>query len=328
MSRRSPTASEWARRRSIPIIPILDTHVHFWDHEVPGLSWPWLDKDFRSDRHAWTEARERRWPEAHDAAQYTTREFRAETAGVGVAGLVHAHSAVTEGDPSRETVWLDRMARADGWPLAIIGRGDLSSPDGPGLLRRHRAASDRCRSVRDMQGPDGLDPDLCAPTLRLARELGFSIELRTEPEDFATLAQLAERWPEVTFVLSHAALPRHRTPETLARWTAAATMLAERSNWVCKISALCGGSDPDWTVNSIRPWARACLSVFGPERCMLGTNWPVDRLFGTYQSVVSAYREIFADLDEPEQRRLFHGTALAVYGIAPAEAGLEEPTAP
>ncbi len=299
--------------------------MHFWDHEVPGLSWPWLAEGFRSDRHAWTEAEPRRSSAGLDAVRFTAAELRAETADAGIAGVVHAHAAVTEGDPSRETGWLDRMARADGWPLAIIGRGDLASPDGPGLLRRHRVASDRCHSVRDMQGPDGLDPDECAPSLRAAAELGFSIELRTEPEGFATLATLADRFPQLTFVLSHAALPRRRTPETLAEWIAAATALAERPNWVCKISALCGGSDPDWTVDSIRPWARACLSVFGPDRCMLGTNWPVDRLFGTYQSVVSAYREVFDDLDEADKRRLFHGTALAVYGISPADADLEDP---
>jgi predicted TIM-barrel fold metal-dependent hydrolase len=304
-----------------PMIPIIDAHVHFWDREHPDLSWPWLDKDFRSDRHAWTEAARRDSPTTHDDVRYTAADYRAETANAGVLGLVHVHSASAAEDPSQETAWLDHMAEAEGWPLAIVGSGDLTSPDGPGLLRRHHAASAICRGVRDMKGPDGLDPDLCGPSLSVAAELGFVVELRTPPEGFGTLAELADRWPDVTFVLSHAGLPRKRTPETLAEWTAAAKTLAERPNWFCKISALCGGSDPDWTVDSIRPWGRSCLSVFGPDRCMIGTNWPVDRLFGTYLSVVSAMREIFDDLTDGEKRQLFHRNAASLYGIDVPGAG-------
>jgi len=77
---------------------------------------------------------------------------------------------------------------------------------------------------------------------------------------FPELAALADRWPEVTFVLSHAGLPLERTPATLREWSDAATALARHPNWVCKISALCGGSDPDWTVASIRPWAVSASS--------------------------------------------------------------------
>lgn len=301
-------------------VPILDTHVHFWDRHIDGLSWPWLDPEFRSARHAWTRAAGTGGRDFRDATRYTAEEFGAETKGLGVLGFVHVHSASSD-DAAEETAWLDGVAVADGGPLAIVGKVDLAAPQGGDLLRRHRAASERCRGVRDMKGRDGLDPAACAATLAVAAELGFSVELRTEPEGFGTLAALADQWPDVTFVLSHAALPRSRNAATLEQWTVSAAELAARPNWICKISALCGGSDPDWTVDSIRPWALACLAVFGPDRCMLGTNWPVDRLFGTYGAVVGAYREIFAHLEGADSSRIFHGTALDVYGIAEADAG-------
>lgn len=305
----------WLRsERGRWLIPILDTHVHFWDRNVSELTWPWLESGFRSDRHRWTQSSGDR--RALDAQRYTSREFRMETAGVGVVGVVHANCATAETDPSQETAWLDKMARADGWPVAIMGRGDLSSPDGAAALQRHRAASARFRSVRDMKGPSGLDVDACAPALDAAAEMGVAIELRTEPSGFAAFGELADRWPQVTFVLSHAGLPLERTPKTLREWLEAAQALARRPNWVCRISALCGGSDPNWTVASIRPWAEACVATFGFERCMLGTNWPIDRLFGTYDDVVSAMREIFDGHPELERRRLFYGTASEVYGVA------------
>lgn len=296
--------------------PILDTHVHFWDHDVAGLRWPWLEKGFISPLHSWTTEKASKQLEAmHDARRFTSAEFRAEVAGLGVAGMVHAHAATTD-DPIQETEWLVAMAATDGWPLAIIGACDLASAAGPDVLRRHRAASDRCRAVRDMKGPKGLDVDACAATLAVAGELGFAVELRTAPENFDMFARLADGWPEITFVLSHASLPLQRTAESLRAWTVAATEIAKRPNLMCKISALCGGSDPEWTVDSIRPWAETCYDVFGPARTMLGSNWPVDRLFGTYADVVAAYRTIFGSLSTDQQSALFYGNAAALYGIA------------
>jgi predicted TIM-barrel fold metal-dependent hydrolase len=318
--RRRPGSTPLEPDDGVHVIPLLDTHVHFWDRSVADLSWPWLEEGFRSDRHRWTEASADR--RGLDDPRYTSEEFRAETEGAGVCGVVHAHCA-TAADPSQETAWLDHMAEADGWPVAIIGRADLSAPDGAAMLGRHRRASERFRGARDMRGPAGLDVDACAPALDVAGDLGIAVELRTDPAGFGTLAGIADRWPGVTFVLSHAGLPLERTPHTRRVWTEAARVLARRPNWVCKISALCGGSDPNWTLESVRPWAEACVEVFGPERCMLGTNWPVDRLFGTYEGVVSVMREIFNRLSGPEQHRLFQGTATEVYGLSshPAEQG-------
>jgi predicted TIM-barrel fold metal-dependent hydrolase len=297
--------------------PILDTHVHFWDHDVAGMRWPWLEKGFKSSLHSWTtESASKRLAAMHDARRFTSAEFRAEIAGVGVAGMIHAHAASGMADPAQETRWVAEMTRTNGWPVGIIGSCDLAAADGPDLLRRHRAASKRCRSVRDMNGPKGIDVDACADTLAVAEALGFSIEMRTAPEKFDMIAAFVDRWPNVTFVLSHASLPLERTPESLKLWITAATALAERPNVMCKISALCGGSDPNWTVDSIRPWAEACYGVFGPDRAMLGTNWPVDRLFGSYADVVTAYRTIFAPLSEADRSALFYGNAAALYGVA------------
>ncbi|MEQ1873707.1 MAG: amidohydrolase family protein [Ilumatobacteraceae bacterium] len=303
--------------------PILDTHVHFWDHDVAGMRWPWLEKGFKSSQHSWTtESASKRLAAMHGARRFTVAEFCEEVAGVGVAGMIHAHAASGMADPAFETQWVAEMARTDGWPVGIIGSCNLASADGPDLLRRHRAASERCRSVRDMNGPKGLDVDACAATLAVADELGFSIELRTAPEKFGMFAEFADRFPNVTFVLSHASLPLERTPQSLEAWIAAATTIAKRPNFVCKISALCGGSDPNWTIDSIRPWAEACYEVFGPDRVMLGTNWPVDRLFGNYADVVNAYRTIFSPLSDGDRTALFYGNAAVLYGVALADLAL------
>lgn len=298
------------------MVPFIDTHVHFWDHQVDGMQWLWLMPGFTSHLHSWSTAKAtERLEQLHSMERFAGPEFAIETEGAELLGMVHAHAATPDGDPSDETAWLDGLAQSDGLPHAMIGKIDLADPDGPALLARHREASERCSSVRDMNGPKGLDIDACDRTLRAAAELDFSVELRTQPENFDMFVDLALRHPDVTFVLSHASLPTTRSDESFELYRRQAARVAEMPNWVCKISGLCGGSDPDWTVESIRPWADLCYALFGPDRAMLGSNWPVDRLFGNYADVVDAYRRVFAELSDDEQHRLFHRNAQSLYRI-------------
>ena len=91
--------------------------------------------------------------------------------------------------------------------------------------------------------------------------------------------------------------------------------MASRPNVVVKISALASGADPGWSIDSIRPWAEHCIESFGPDRAMFGTNWPIDRLFGSYTALVEAYLEIAAPLTPEEHRALFSATAARVYRL-------------
>ena len=58
------------------------------------------------------------------------------------------------------------------------------------------------------------------------------------------------------------------------------------------------------------------LEVFGPERCMYGSDWPVCELAGTYEQVVGAARDVLSELSEAEQQQVFGGTAKKFYGLA------------
>ena len=64
-----------------------------------------------------------------------------------------------------------------------------------------------------------------------------------------------------------------------------------------------------------RPWVSHVLEVFGPDRCMVGSNFPVDGLHGTLDQLWSTYAAVAADLDEAARDQLFAGTAERVYRI-------------
>jgi predicted TIM-barrel fold metal-dependent hydrolase len=120
----------------------------------------------------------------------------------------------------------------------------------------------------------------------------------------------------VTIVLGHAGHPIERSRSYLERWAGALSVLAtEHANVVLKISAIASAADPAWTCDTIKPWVLAAIDSFGAERSMLASNWPIDRLYGTYSRLIGAYRAIVADLDPRDRASVLHGTADRVYRL-------------
>jgi predicted TIM-barrel fold metal-dependent hydrolase len=288
--------------------PLVDAHVHFFDHDVDGLRWRYLEPDFDHPRL--------RGMHRLDAQRFTAPELRAEAEGSGLAQVVHIQSADAGDVPERETAWLSSMATADplGWPGAIVGWCRLRASDAGDVMCRH-ARHPAATGVRDMALTEGFEPDEVATALVTAAELGFSVELLVPPPWYRAVGELADRFPSVTLVLGHAGLPLERNDAYRSVWLDGLQRLATRPNVVVKVSALASGSDPQWTVDSLRPWVLGCIEAFGPDRAMLATNWPIDRLFGSYAGLVDAYRSIIAELGPDERAALLAGTAQRVYGV-------------
>jgi predicted TIM-barrel fold metal-dependent hydrolase len=279
---------------------------------VPGLRWSWLEPGFDHPRLKGTERL--------DAPRYTPPEFLAEAEGAGVVAAVHVQAAAWSDRPERETEWLDRVAAATGWPQALVAGVRLVEEDAVGVVKRHKASS-LFRGVRDLSVPvASLDDPALVDRFAEVAPLAGTVELMVTHEHFTKLASLAGRAPAAVLVLGHAGLPLERSAAYRAEWQQAMRTLANAPNVVCKISALASSSEPQWTVESIRPWVLGCIEAFGASRCMLATNWPIDRLYGTYGRLVDAYRAILAELDPAERTAVFRGTAGHVYGLAPFSA--------
>ena len=128
------------------------------------------------------------------------------------------------------------------------------------------------------------------------------------------LRALAGKFSNIRVVVDHAGFPDQRSDEYFRMWRGGMTVAAEPENTVCKISGL-GMGDNRWTVASIRPYVLHCIEAFGIDRCIMGTNWPVDELFSNYDTVVDAYTEIIGNLSENEKVALFSKNAESLYDI-------------
>jgi predicted TIM-barrel fold metal-dependent hydrolase len=288
--------------------PFTDAHVHFWDHAQPGMRWRFLEPDFDHPRLKGTQAL--------DVAKYTPTELLAEAGEQAPSKLVHIQCAMPTPDPVQETAWLSGFAHDTGFPTAIVAGCRLRDPDAGAVLRANAAASPLVRGVRDLTIAGDVDPQQVRPAFEAAAELDASIELMVPFQHYESIARLAEEWPGVTIVLGHAGQPLERNQAYFTRWTGALAELAGRvPNVVLKVSAVASSADPAWTVDTIRAWVLGAIESFGAARCMLASNWPIDRLYGTYPRLVDGYRQIISVLTEHDQRAVLHATADRVYRI-------------
>jgi predicted TIM-barrel fold metal-dependent hydrolase len=143
-------------------------------------------------------------------------------------------------------------------------------------------------------------------------DLSFDLQLYyTQMEEALSLARA---FPDTPMVLNHTGMPVDRTPEEIKGWKQGMTSLASADNVFCKISGL-GMGDWKWTEDSIRPFVLHAIEAFGVNRCMFASNFPVDRLFSSYDAVFDAFKAITRDFSADERRALFHDNAERVYRL-------------
>lgn len=286
-------------------LPFVDTHVHFWDLKHPDLRYVWLAPDFVHPQIGDIDAIKF---ELYDAERFVEESRPANT-----VKAVHVQAAIGSDDPVKETEWLQQAADRTGFPHGIVAYTNLKDPRAEEELERH-ARFANLRGIRDFSEGDYLvDPDF-ARGYALLERFDLVCDLDCLWEDMPKARDLARRFPATTMVLDHAGFPQERSDEYFRAWRGGLAALAEAENAVVKISGL-GMKDPQWTVDSIRPWLLACVEAFGVERSFLGTNWPVDRLYSDYGTLVDAYAELVADFSRDEQEALFFRNAERIYRI-------------
>lgn len=296
-------------------IRIVDPHVHLWD--LSRARYAWLQDDPLPNNPAGDMS-----PIAH--RDYGLADYRADTAGWHVDKIVHVECGLPRGEQLAETDWLQGLADDAGFPQGIVAGADLTDPDLDALLETH-AARPNVRGIRQIvcwhadpartyTTRDLLrDPAWEAGFARLARH-GLSFDLQLYPSQMATAAALADRHPDVPLVVNHAGLPTDRDPAGVAVWREGLRRLAARPQVSIKISGL-GITDRAWTLESVSPIVRECIDVFGVDRAMFASDFPVEKVHGGFADFYAAFDAITRHYSADERSRLFAGTAEAIYRI-------------
>jgi predicted TIM-barrel fold metal-dependent hydrolase len=130
----------------------------------------------------------------------------------------------------------------------------------------------------------------------------------------ADAALVARTYPDVPMVINHTGMPRDRTPDGLDRWRQGMRLLADLPHVSAKISGF-AMFDPNWTADSIRPLVLETIDIFGPNRCMFASNFPVDKQHSTFDALMEAFIQITADFSQTERTSLFQTNAERIYRL-------------
>lgn len=295
-------------------VPTIDAHHHLWD--LDAVRYPWLSGP-PVDAHFGPYEKIRR--------HYRIADFLRDIRPQHVVKSVHVEAGADPADAIAETRWLQGVADRHGYPHGIVAHADLAAPDARARLEGH-SRFPNVRGIRQMlrrpgelaRGSAARPSLLSEPAWRrgfaLLRELGLSFDLQAPPPLMAEAAALAAAFPDVPIALTHAGLPLDRSPEGLVAWRTGMQRLAERPNVVVKVSGI-PMTDWRWTVDSLRPVVLDTIDIFGVDRAMFGSNFPVDGLYSDYGALFDAYRTIVSGFSPDEQRRLFHDNAQRFYRL-------------
>ena len=140
------------------------------------------------------------------------------------------------------------------------------------------------------------------------------LELMLYPYQAEEVARLARDFPHQTIIVNHCGSPIDRDHDGMARWKEGLKRLGSAPNVLIKISALTA-YDPSPTPESLREVVLHCIECFGVDRSMFGSDFPVGRLWTSYDAIFDGFKAIVRDFSEAEQSALFHDNARRVYRI-------------
>jgi predicted TIM-barrel fold metal-dependent hydrolase len=297
-------------------LPIVDAHQHFWD----------LDRNY----HPWlcdTEPIPFRYGDYNALRRnYLPPDYRADTARHRIVGTVHVEAEWDRSAPVAETRWLETIASLHGLPSGIVAHAALDADEAADTVARH-AESSLVRGVRHKphaaaaptEAKRGHPGSMDDPRWRRGYEAldrhGLSFDLQTPWWHLAAAADLARDFPRTQIVINHTGLPADRSPEGLAGWRRAMETVARCPNVAVKISGL-GQPGHAWTLESNGAIIRDTVDIFSADRCLFASNYPVDSLVASFDTIVAVMRAALSDRSPKERSRIFSGNAIRLYRLA------------
>jgi L-fuconolactonase len=282
----------------MPNFPLIDSHVHFWDDGVNQVSWlrahPALDRPFGA------------------AALDDDR------GDVDVEALVFVEADVDAGLYLKEAAWAAQLAAAEPRLRAVVAHAPLEYGGAVGSELEKLAAQPLVRGVRRVIGrgrEDGLWQDAgFREAARLLARFDLHCELRLDHDQLAAAVDLVTACPEVRFVLDHVAVTETGADPRAPSWDHLADLAAMEHVIACKLAG--GATVLDATgADAEPPYLERALELFGPERVMFASHWPLSRPVIGYAEGVARLERAVADWSAADRRRLFVDNAERVYRL-------------
>jgi L-fuconolactonase len=273
----------------------IDAHQHFW-HYNP-LEYGWIDP-------AW---------------EVLTRDFlpgdllpllREE----GFDGSI----AVQARQSLEETNWLLNLATTNQHVLGVVGWLDLCSPDTKEQIGKFASHPKLCgvrHVIHDEPDDDFMLRDDFLHGISCLEEFKLPYELLIFPKHLSNTIQLVEKFSRQVFILDHIGKPGIREQQ-LSPWKGEIEQLASFPNVYCKLSGMVTEAKwHEWKQEDFHPFLKTVLDAFSPERLLIGSDWPVCLLSGSYKATIQLTKNFLGMLSIAEQKMILGENAARVYRI-------------
>lgn len=244
----------------------IDAHQHFWRYKPEDYGW--IDHSMSALRR-----------------DFLPADLKPELARAGFDGSVAVQACHT----LEETRWLLELADREPWIVGVVGWVDLRSPEVRKQLSE-LAQNPKLLGIRHViqSEPDDrflLQPDFLRGISAL-EEFGLTYDILIYARHLPVAAEFVARFPKQRFVLDHLAKPLIKTRQ-LKPWERDIRALAKFPNVMCKLSGLVTEADwQKWKPEDITPYLDVAFDAFGPERLMIGSDWPVCAVAASYTRVM------------------------------------------
>lgn len=291
---------------------VIDSHFHIWRQaDQPWLVGPMVPRIFG--------------PYEPIRRDYPMEEFLADREGLGVTQAVYVQTNWAKEDFEKEVAFVSETADRTGWPHAIVGYADMTVDDVRPQLDRlrkypllrgirmqlHWNENAAFRFAADAR--QVIDPKVRANIGRL-KDYGLSFDLQLFPGQMRDGLDLVGEHPETDFILTHVGMLTANDDRTVEEWKDGLRTLAQAPNLSAKLSGLgtfVHRNDPA-LISTIYDDA---MEIFGSERLMFGSNFPIEKLWTSYADLMQAHRAAAEKFSETDQANLFHDTAARVYRL-------------
>jgi L-fucono-1,5-lactonase len=273
----------------------IDAHQHYWD--VTRFEYPWMPPGQSILRR-----------------NYLPRDLAPALEQHHFDGTVLVQANVM----IEETWWLLDLASASETILGVVGWVDLTDPSLGHVL-------DRCGKHPKFKGARHIvhdEPDLrwllCDDVLGGLKELarrGIPYDLLLRPPHLPLIPELADRVPGLNMVIDHIAKPLIKG-HVMEPWARDMEVVAQIPGMHCKLSGMVTEADhQQWSADDLRPYVQHVLKLFGPDRLMFGSDWPVCLLAGSWKQVLAVFTQACGALPNAEREKILGETAQKFYRL-------------
>ena len=275
---------------------IIDAHQHVWNLEK--CSYPWLTPETGP---------------LYRTFEATELEPVIRKLGVDKTVLVQAMDAYEDTD------YMLATAAAHSWVGGVVGWVPLDRPEEAAesleRFRRHEVFKGVRHLIHGEQDPEWLMRPEVQEGFRLLEQRGLTFDVvAVFPNHLKLVPLLSEKFPKLRIVIDHLAKPPIGS-DGWKEWARQLKLAAENPNVFAKLSGLNTAAGNGWSAEVLRPCIAYSMDVFGAERLMFGSDWPVAILNGSYEEVWGATHDALAECSAKEKEAVFGGTAARFYRI-------------